>query len=174
MTDEGQPAPFATTICLGRARRRFPVTEEPILLVDDNPVNLKLLRVTLSSRCRQLRTATSAEEVLALLESADYRPSLILLDIHLPAMNGLELTRRLKGDPGTRHIAIVAVTACASGVDEALALDAGCDGFIRKPIDTRLLPDEVVRFLTAARGARPGEPTAWPPPPPLSSTGQAS
>ena len=125
------------------------MAEEQILIVEDNPVNLKLVRVTLSGRGYALRTATSAEEALAMLLSADYRPSLILLDLHLPGIDGLELTRRLRADPAARDIKIVAVTAYASVGDEQRAYAAGCDGFIPKPIDTRLLPASVAGFLAS-------------------------
>ena len=109
-----------------------------VLMVDDNPMNLKLLRVTLGGRGYRLGSARSAEEALALLQ-AD-RPDLILLDIQLPGMDGLTLARRLRSDPATRHIGIIAITSLASAADEQRALEAGCDTFVRKPIDTRSLP----------------------------------
>ena len=134
-------------------------TGEAILLVDDNAINLKLMRVTLDGLGYVLSTATSAESALGLLGTL--RPRLILLDIQLPGMSGLDLARRLKGDQATRHIKVVAVTAYASLTDEARAFDAGCDGFIRKPIDTRTLPDVVAAFLRA-----PDEPRGTPGPAP--------
>lgn len=116
-----------------------------ILIVDDNPVNQKLLRVTLAGLEHELWTASDAEAALALL--ADARPDLILLDIQLPGMDGLALTRRLKRDPAMRGVRIVAVTAYASPDDEERAMAAGCDGFIAKPIDTRTFPHIVERLL---------------------------
>jgi CheY-like chemotaxis protein len=118
---------------------------EPILIVDDNAMNLKLTRVLLSSLGYTVRTATNAEETLATL--ATFRPRLILMDIQLPDIDGLELTRRLKADPTTRDICIVALTAYAMKGDEQRARAAGCDGYITKPIDTRALPGVVAGYL---------------------------
>lgn len=118
---------------------------EPILIVDDNAMNLKLTRVLLSSLGYTVRTATNAEEALAAL--ATFRPRLILMDIQLPDIDGLELTRRLKADPTTRDICIVALTAYAMKGDEQRARAAGCDGYITKPIDTRALPGVVAGYL---------------------------
>lgn len=118
---------------------------EPILVVDDNPTNLKLATFVLRARGYDVRTANSAEHALAVLDG--FAPRLILMDIQLPGMSGLELTRALRAAPATRDIAIVAVTAYAMKGDEQRALDAGCDGYIAKPIDTRTLPDTVARYL---------------------------
>ena len=85
-----------------------------------------------------VRTAGDAEEALAVL--ATFRPRLILMDLQLPGMDGLELTRRLKADPATRDIVIVALTAYAMKGDEERARAAGCDGYVTKPIDTRRCP----------------------------------
>jgi CheY-like chemotaxis protein len=119
--------------------------EDFILIVDDNPMNLKLARVTLATAGYRVRTAADADEALAVMSEA--RPRLILMDLQLPGMDGLELTRRLKSDPATQGIRIVAVTAYAMKGDEARAREAGCDGYISKPIDTRTLPDSVASFL---------------------------
>lgn len=118
---------------------------EPILVVDDNPTNLKLVTFVLRARGYDVRTASSAEHALAVLDG--FAPRLILMDIQLPGMSGLELTRALRAAPATRDVAIVAVTAYAMKGDEQRALDAGCDGYIAKPIDTRALPDTVARYL---------------------------
>ncbi len=119
---------------------------EPILIVDDNPANLKLARVTLALEGFEVRVAADAEEALALL--AVFRPRLILMDLQLPGMDGLTFTRQLKSDPATRDILIVALTAYAMKGDEEKARDAGCDGYITKPIDTRSLPMVVARHLS--------------------------
>jgi CheY-like chemotaxis protein len=124
---------------------------EPVLVVDDNAANLKLARVVLSLEGYEVRTATSADEALAVLQS--FRPRLILMDIQLPGMDGLELTRRLKADPATRDTVILALTAYAMKGDEEKALAAGCDGYVAKPIDTRTLPEIVARHLDRADGA---------------------
>jgi two-component system, cell cycle response regulator DivK len=129
-------------ICEISAMKRV---REPILAIDDNPINLKLLRVVLSGEGYEVCTAQDAEEALALL--ADSRPSLILMDLQLPGMDGLELTRRLKADPATRDIVIIAVTSYAMKGDHQKALDAGCDDYVSKPIDTEALPKLVARYV---------------------------
>src|SRR5262245_28016993 len=111
---------------------------ETILVVDDNLLNLKLVRVLLTVEGYDVRTATNAEEAVAVLQS--FRPSAILMDLQLPGMDGLELTRQLRADTRTRDAAIVALTAYAMKSDAQRAFDAGCDGYIAKPIDTRALP----------------------------------
>ncbi len=83
----------------------------PILIVDDNPHNLKLARVVLSQEGHDVRTASDAEQALELLE--EFHPRVVLMDIQLPGMDGLELTRRLKADPARRDIVIIALTAYA-------------------------------------------------------------
>ena len=119
---------------------------EPILIVDDNPVNLKLARVLLAAEGYEVRTAIAAEEALDVLR--EFRPRLILMDIQLPGMDGLELTRRLKADPQMREVVIVALTAYAMKGDQERVLAAGCDGYIGKPIDTRRLASQVADHLT--------------------------
>jgi CheY-like chemotaxis protein len=122
---------------------------EPILIVDDNPANLKLIRVLLGAEGYEIRCAADAEEALVIL--ADFRPRLILMDLQLPGMDGLALTRKLKADPQTCHIPILALTAYAMKGDEEKAREAGCDGYITKPIDTRRLPQEIAQFLATHR-----------------------
>jgi two-component system cell cycle response regulator DivK len=119
---------------------------EPILIVDDTPVNLKLTRILLVNEGYTVVTAASAEEALELLRS--YRPRLILADIQLPGMDGLEMTRLIRRDARTRDIAVVALTAFAMKGDEQKAMDAGCDGYITKPIDTRTLGDRIRQLLS--------------------------
>jgi two-component system, cell cycle response regulator DivK len=80
-----------------------------------------------------------------------FRPDLILMDVQLPGMDGLELTRRLKASPATNEIVIVALTASAMKGDEEKALKIGCDGYITKPIDTRTLVPRVKEYLRLAR-----------------------
>jgi two-component system, cell cycle response regulator DivK len=118
---------------------------EPILIVDDTPVNLKLTRILLVNEGYKVLTAASAEEALELLRS--FHPVLILADVQLPGMDGLELTRRVKQTEGMRDILVVALTAFAGKGDEQRAIDAGCDGYITKPIDTRALGDRIREIL---------------------------
>lgn len=109
-----------------------------ILIVDDNPTNLKLITYLVKANGYDVDTAVDAET--ALIRIAAARPALILMDLQLPGIDGLELTRRLKADPLTADIRIIAVTAYAMKGDQEKALAAGCDGYVTKPIDTRALP----------------------------------
>jgi CheY-like chemotaxis protein len=118
---------------------------ETVLIVDDNPQNLKLAKLLLITEGYDARVAVDAEQALTLLE--EFTPRLILMDIQLPGMDGLELTRRLKAAPETRGIVIVALTAYAMKGDEEKARAAGCDGYIAKPIDVRTLPQAVAEYL---------------------------
>jgi two-component system cell cycle response regulator len=127
-----------------------------ILVVDDNPTNLKLASDVLEFEGYDILKAVDAEEAQVVLAAT--LPDLILMDIALPGMDGLTLTRKLKAEERTRGIRIVALTAFAMKGDDQKALDAGCDGYITKPIDTRNLPDQVAGFLARAssqsRGSR--------------------
>jgi len=122
---------------------------EPILIVDDTPLNLKLIRMLLTGEGYEVLTAATAEEALELLRS--HHPQLILADIQLPGMDGLEMTRRIKQDEKTRDIPVVALSALAMKDAEAKALAAGCDGYITKPIDTRTLGARIREYLNRGR-----------------------
>ncbi|HEY1342028.1 MAG TPA: response regulator [Bryobacteraceae bacterium] len=134
---------------------------EPILVVDDTPVNLKLTRILLINEGYKVLTAANAEEALELLRS--YRPHLILADIQLPGIDGLELTRRIKQNESTRDITVIALTAFAMTGDEQKAIDAGCDGYITKPIDTRSLGARIREFLDRRPESRFGPAAALSP-----------
>ncbi len=121
-----------------------------ILVVDDNPTNLKLVSVVLEFEGYDILKAMDAEEAQVVLAAT--LPDLILMDIALPGMDGLTLTSKLKAEERTRGIRIVALTAFAMKGDDQKAFDAGCDGYIPKPIDTRKLPDQVAGFLARASG----------------------
>lgn len=123
---------------------------DPVLVVDDNAQNLKLVRVLLVSEGYEVRTAVDAEEAVRVLET--FTPALILMDLQLPGMDGLELTRRLKADPERRNISIIALTAYAMKGDELKALNAGCDGYIAKPIDIEALPKTLSTHLARRKG----------------------
>jgi len=118
---------------------------ELILLVDDNAANLKLAQVVLELAGFQVRTAVNAEEALLTLKTQ--RPDLILMDLQLPGIDGLECVRIVKADPATNLIPIVALTSYAMKGDEEKALKAGCDGYLTKPIDTRTFADSVASIL---------------------------
>jgi two-component system cell cycle response regulator DivK len=124
---------------------------ELILIVDDTPVNLKLTRILLVHEGYDVRTAASAEEALEVMES--FHPRLVLADIQMPGIDGLEMTRRIKADPRHRDVVVVALTALAMKDDEERAKQAGCDGYITKPIDTRALGDRIRAFLKSENGA---------------------
>ena len=108
-----------------------------ILVVEDNDRNRRLLKILLESRGYEVIEAVTGEEAMKYLK--DHKPGLILMDIQLPNVDGLEMTRKIKSNPKTADIPIVAVTAYAMKVDRERILEAGCDGYISKPIDTRRL-----------------------------------
>jgi len=108
-----------------------------ILVIDDNAVNLRLAAEVLEVEGHRVLRAEDAEQALALLEGP--LPDLVLTDIALPGMDGLELTRRIRADPRLRHLPVVALTASAMKGDEKRVLSAGCDAYISKPLDTRQL-----------------------------------
>jgi CheY-like chemotaxis protein len=118
---------------------------EHVLIVDDNPTNLKLLRIILEQEGYDVATANDAEEALRRLAHA--KPRMILMDIQLPGIDGLELTRRLKADPRYTGTVIIALTAYAMKGDEEKARAAGCDGYITKPIDAEQLPRTLAAYL---------------------------
>ena len=111
------------------------MAEKVVLVVEDNALNMKLIRSLLQMGKYRVLEAEDAETGLALARQS--RPDLILMDIQLPGMDGLAATRALKEDPGLREIPVLALTAHAMQGDELKALEAGCSGYITKPIDTR-------------------------------------
>lgn len=125
------------------------MTRELILVVDDNPVNLKLACALLRRNGYDVWTAVDANETLAVLRTV--HPHLILMDIQLPDIDGLTLTRRLKADPATQDVMIVALTAYAMKGDEQKAREAGCDGYISKPIEKRTFVNTITRLLDTPR-----------------------
>ena len=135
----------------------------PILIVDDNESNLKLMKAVFDSDDYVVKTAMDAEEAIRVLET--FEPQLILMDIQLPGMDGLEFTRLLKRDPARQHITILALTAYAMKGDEEKALAAGCDGYITKPIDTRSLIKLIETYLDTVRPLSPADPTTNKEPP---------
>ena len=116
-----------------------------ILVVDDNRANLRLISYLLDRHGFVVQTASDASTGLASLRQ--FQPDLILMDIQLPGMDGLELTRLLKANVETRHIKVLALTAYAMKGDEERALQAGCDGYLTKPVNTRALPGVIREAL---------------------------
>ena len=129
------------------------MTGEPILVVDDSPVNLKLADILLRKEGYQVHTAPDAEEAISMLR--DFLPKVMLVDIYLPGMDGLELTRRVKGDPRTQDITVIALTACAMKGDKERTLAAGCDGYITKPIDTQSLGRRIREYAERRKHTSP-------------------
>jgi len=116
-----------------------------ILVVEDNDRNRRLIRIVLKAKGYEIIETVTAEEAIVQLgnESID----LILMDIQLPKMDGLELTQKIKDNPATKDIPIIALTAYAMKGDKEKFLAAGCDDYIGKPIDTQELPKVVAQFL---------------------------
>ncbi len=118
---------------------------EAILIIEDNPTNLKLVKILLLAEDYEVRTAVNAEEALTVL--ATFHPQLILMDLQLPGKNGLDFTRELKSNPKFKNIVIVALTAYAMKGDEEKAIAAGCDGYMTKPISVVEFPIEIAKYL---------------------------
>jgi two-component system cell cycle response regulator DivK len=118
-----------------------------VLIVDDNATNLKLVAFVMRAAGFDVDTAPDAHGALA--QIAAHKPRVILMDLQLPDVDGLELTRRLKANADTRDITIIAVTAYAMKGDHERAIAAGCDDYVTKPIDTRTLPALVARHAGA-------------------------
>jgi DNA-binding response OmpR family regulator len=110
---------------------------ETILVVDDEPVSLRLAAAVLRGDGFKVHLASSGEQALSTLNTM--LPDLMLVDMQLPGMHGLELTRHVRAQPRTKNLLVVALTASTSREHESSAYEAGCDGFIPKPIDTRAL-----------------------------------
>ncbi|MGH9896727.1 MAG: response regulator [bacterium] len=121
-----------------------------ILVVEDNPANMKLVRDLLRANGHRVVESTTGEEALDALKFI--RPNLILMDIQLPGMDGLEAARRLRDDPATRDIPVVALTAHVMKGDEVRAKMSGCVGYIPKPIDTVEFPRLVAGYLKPGAG----------------------
>jgi len=115
------------------------------MVVEDNSVNLKLAKDLLELDGFEVWPCTDAETALERLK--DMRPDLILMDVALPGIDGLELTRMLKGDHSTETIRIIALTAFAMKADKDRVMEAGCDGYITKPVDTRKFTQQILEFL---------------------------
>ena len=119
-----------------------------ILIVEDNDLNLMLLNDLLKVQGYEIFKTSVGLEAINL--ARDKQPDLILMDIKLPDICGLDVTRRLKQDDLTKSIPIIAITAFATPGDETKALESGCDGYITKPIDVRLFPSQVGAFCGSA------------------------
>ena len=116
-----------------------------ILYIEDNLENRLLVKRVLQSEGYQVLEARDANEGLQI--ARDLQPGLIIVDIHLPKMDGYTLTSHLRAEPETGHIPIIAITADALGTARERSFAAGCDGFLQKPIDVDQLPRQIRSYL---------------------------
>ena len=114
--------------------------------VEDNPENRMLVRRILQASGYIIHEAENASKTLEILKSI--KPGLILMDINIPEMDGYELTHKIKNTPGMENLPIVAITANAMKGDREKSLQAGCDGYIQKPIDVDTFVDQVEKFYS--------------------------
>ncbi len=120
-----------------------------VLVVEDVPLNLELIREVLESAGHVVYEAGTATDGLA--QAHALAPDVVLMDIRLPDMDGLEATRRLRGDPSLAGLTVIALTAQAMRGDADLALAAGCDAYITKPIDVRTIGAEIANVVEQRR-----------------------
>jgi two-component system cell cycle response regulator DivK len=132
------------------------MNEKKILVVEDNAMNLELVSDLLEAGGYRVLQARDGREALTV--AANEQPDLILMDLQLPEIDGLEATRRLKQCRSTAHIGIVALTAHAMLGDEEKTREAGCTGYIAKPIDTREFVGVVAGYLGEAPAGVEGIP----------------
>jgi two-component system cell cycle response regulator DivK len=125
------------------------ITSQKILYVEDNIDNRILVRRILMAEGYHVLEAQNAPEALQVIQQ--HKPDLILMDINMPEIDGYSLTTRLKGMPGLSGVPIIALTANVMRGDRERSLEAGCDGYIQKPIDVDQLPAQIKRFLNAKR-----------------------
>lgn len=118
---------------------------DTILVVEDNPANMVLVEDLLTEAGYGVLAASTAEEAIRLASTRNL--ALVLMDIGLPGMDGLEATSQLKRNPATAGIPIVCLTSHAMSGDEARARRAGCDGYMTKPLDTRSFVEAVAKFI---------------------------
>ncbi len=123
-----------------------------ILIVEDDPKNMKVLAMALRPHGYTLVEATDGEEALEI--AVRDKPDLILMDVRLPKIDGVEVTRRLRQMPAFKHIPIIAVTAYAMKGDKEKVIEAGCDAYLSKPVNTRELPGLVAEMLSGGQWER--------------------
>jgi CheY-like chemotaxis protein len=121
--------------------------DNTILVIEDDEMNMKLVRSVLQLEKYRILEAKSAEKGIQL--AREHHPNLILMDIKLPGMNGLAATRVIKDDPDLNGIPVVALTSYGMDGDEEKAFDAGCAGYIAKPIDTKTFQETIGQILSA-------------------------
>ena len=130
-----------------------------VLIVDDNEMFISMAKFVLVAAAYEVQTAPDANQ--ALLQMPDFMPELILMDVQMPVMDGIELTRKLKADPATQHMVIVAFTAYALRGDAPKLQEAGFNGYIAKPVDVMTLAAQVRFWLEGPASARASH-FVWP------------
>ena len=130
------------------------MTRNRILIIEDNLLNLELAKDLLEANGFVVYSARTAEEGLRMARKL--LPDLVLMDFGLPGMDGLGAIQALKANPATRHLTVVGLSAHAMKGDEAIALKAGCEAYLTKPIDTRTFIATVKTSIASANSRRPG------------------
>jgi len=125
------------------------MARERIVIVDDSPLNLRITQLIFEKAGYEVHTAVDGADALKVI--TDFMPQLVLMDIQLPGIDGLEVTRQLRNDPANNSLIVLALTAYSMKGDERRALEAGCDGYIAKPIDTQTLTATIRSFLDKKR-----------------------
>ena len=121
------------------------MVQKTILVAEDNSMNAELLRAILEAKGYRVLCVTKGDEAVKV--ALKKKPDLILMDIQLPGIDGYEATKRIKSNKETKNIPVIAITAYALKGDREKAIDAGCDDYIKKPIDTREVPIIVARYI---------------------------
>jgi CheY-like chemotaxis protein len=130
--------------------------KQSVLVIEDNALNMKLVRTLLEIGKYRVLEAVNAETGIRM--AREHRPDLVLIDIQLPDMDGLEATRIIRKDPALKNTPVVAVTSYAMHGDEEEALEAGCTGFITKPLDTRSFLETISGYFKHDRASQgPGD-----------------
>lgn len=130
------------------------VDDKLVLIVEDEPDNREITRIAMEELVGA-RTALAADGEEAVERAQQLKPSLVLLDLMLPKLNGFDVARRLKADPATRSIPVIALTALSRLQDREEAIAAGCDDFVDKPFDLDTLAEKVRKYLRCRPSAIP-------------------
>jgi CheY-like chemotaxis protein len=133
--------------------------KEKILIVEDSSPNMRLIEMTLRPKGYELLKATDGEEALNM--AIREKPDLIIMDLNLPKVSGLEVTRRLRQMPAFNRIPIIAVTAHAMKGDKEKIIETGCDAYLPKPINTHQLPRVVAEMLRQRQKDSVSHPRKW-------------
>jgi len=123
--------------------------KEKILIVEDSPQNMRLLEMVLGAKGYTLLKATDGEEALDM--AMREQPDLVIMDVQIPKLSGLEVTRKLRETPAFSHTPIIGITAYAMKGDRERVIESGCDAYLSKPINTRELPEIIAQMLLQRR-----------------------